>query len=346
MNPQFNIEAVDLTGLFAEPITFSGNLDIPRDLRDNIGPTVTLIDPAEHYRRINYALSLDLPSVAELADKWLGETVEIVGSGPSLVNSLGYLAETKNPIIATNGSHDYLLNCGIKPTFATMLDPHDWCATYQRPTEGVIYLMGSSVHPKVWQRFGEAGIKPYLYLPMIDDVDCDTLMEKFRDYTLPADSQAMFTAGPTTVGLRTVYLMAGLGFITMGLHGFDSCYAPGNDGIKSTALHAHPKHYVHNDAREITLKAKRDGRQFSCRTNNAMARQILGFESMVNSMGNFICNGRLGLLRVIVHGDGAIPWMAWADGHESAYMQHATPEKMAAKYGQWANWDYVKDKPL
>lgn len=318
----------------------------PKDLKTAIGPPITLIDKAEHLRRTKFALSLDLPSLAELNDKYLGDTIEVCGSGPSLIDSLNYLGTTKNPILALNGCHDFLISCGIKPTFAMMLDPHDWCAGYQTPTVGVQYFMGSSVHSLVWQRFREAGIKPYVFIPILTENEYEDTLAKYETYDFPQDQSVSYVAGETTVGLRAINAMMGLGFLTENLHGFDSCYAPGNDGKKTTALYAHRKHYTHHDARGVTLASKKTGVKFDCITNNSMARQIVGFASKVDGLSNVMVNGRLGLVRLVLHGDGALPWMAWVDGGPEAYIEHAHPEKMQAKYGNWAHWDYSKDKAI
>lgn len=322
-----------------------------RELRQAMGEIRMEITPEEHHRRIRYALSLGLHSAAYLADKAQGERIAVVGSGPSLKASLPYLSTCKHKIIACNAAHDFLLQNGIKPWAGIMLDTHDWCETYQTPTEGVGYFIGSSVHPKVWQRFRTAGIKPWLFVPIIQDNDHEMLLSTYGN-------DLCLVAGATTVGLRAFNFATMLGASVVEGHGFDSCYAPGHDGKKgSNQLHAHAKPYVHHAARMDTIKSKVTGQTLRYITNDAMAKQILGFNSFVDSLpvhqgaaepiGTVVCaeDKRIGKARLVIAGDGAIPWMAWKDGGPKQYIEHLNPEAMQAKYGDAQHWDYFADKP-
>ena len=352
---------IELGSVAAEPISLSSTDTIPeahfgldfrlRELRQAMGEIRMEISPEEHERRIRYALSLNLYSAALLADRAQGERIAVVGSGPSLKDSLPYLKRAKHKIIACNAAHDYLLENGIKPWAGMMLDTHDWCESYQTPTEGVGYFIGSSVHHKVWQRFLEAGIKPWLFIPIIKDNDHEHLLSAYGN-------EMCLLAGATTVGLRGLNFATMLGASVLEAHGFDSCYAPGQDGTKGkNALHAHSKPFVHHAARIVTLTAKSNGDKFRCITNDAMAKQILGFNSFVDSLpvhqntaepiGTvvFADDKRIGKARLVVAGDGAIPWMAWKDGGPDRYIEHLDPEAMEAKYGKTKHWDYYKDKP-
>jgi hypothetical protein len=345
----------------AAPISFDGHHSMTgsafglnfkmRELRQAMGEIRLEISPEEFERRIRYALSLGLYSAAHLADKAEGERIAVVGSGPSLKDSIPYLKQAKHKIIACNASHDFLLENGIKPWAGMMLDTHDWCEKYQTPTKGVGYFIGSSVHPKVWQRFIEYGIKPWLFIPVIKDDDHEHLLAKYGN-------EMCLLAGATTVGLRALNFATMLGASVIEAHGFDSCYAPGSNGIKGkNTLHAHPKPFVHHAVKSMTVKSQVTGDTFECLTNDAMAKQIRGYNSFIESLpvhqnsaepiGTLVLADakRIGKTRLVVAGDGAIPWMAWKDGGPNSFVEHLDPDRMQAKYGDCKHWDYFNDRP-
>lgn len=309
-----------------------------RRLRESLGLLRMDIDIAEHHRRVDYMFSLGLYSAVHLGDSCLGERIAVCGSGPSLAASLPYLREFKGKIMALNGAHDYLLANGIKPTFGVLLDPREWVVSYQTPTPGVIYLIGSSVHPKVWQRFLENGIKPWPFIPIMTDIEHEELSEKYAD-------QALYVAGATTVGLRSLNILMHLGASVAESHGFDSCYAPGNNGLIGKEMHAHAKPYVDHDARVATVKSVL-GDRFKFITNGPMARQIIGFNSFVQNLPFHGVHDRYGKFRLVVAGDGAIPWMAWKDGGADKHIEHLNPGAMAAKYGNATHWDYYANQEI
>jgi hypothetical protein len=307
-------------------------------LRKALGPIKLEISPEEHHRRIRYALSLGFHSMSHLVDKCLGERIVICGSGPSLRASLPRLRTFGGKIIACNASHDFLIKNGVKPWAGVIMDPHDWCESYQTPTPGVGYFMGTTVHAKVWQRFREAGVRPWVFIPVMDDEEHKRVLETY-------ENDACFLAGATTVGLRTINLALHLGASVVECHGLDSCYAPGQDGLGSNQLHAHSKPHVDHDARVITLASKATGDRITCISNGAMSRQIIGYNSVIESLPKHISNGRIGKARLVVAGDGAIPWMAWKDGGPNEYVEHLDPAAMQAKYGNAGHWDYYANKP-
>lgn len=310
-----------------------------RDLREALGLLKMGIDQDEHESRIRYALGLNLFSMAHLADVCEGERIAICGSGPSLAKSIPYLRQAKHKILACNGAHDFLLANGIKPTFGLILDPREWCSTYQTPTPGVTYLIASTVHHSVWQRFRESGIKPWLFIPILNDTDHENIQRLY-------DNEMCFVAGGTTVGLRGLNILLHLGASVIEGHGFDSCYAPGQDGLLMKQLHAHSKPHVDHDARIGTVRGLTTGDALRFRSNGPMSRQIIGFNSFLKNMPNHISNGRMGKTRLIMAGDGVIPWMAWKDGGPNHYIEHLDPESMKAKYGDARRWDYFADAPF
>lgn len=80
------------------------------------------------------------------------EPVAIVGGGPSLKYQLPKIREFKQ-ILAAGSSHDFLVENGIIPTFALVVDPADNTADYYKhPQENTSYLIASQCHPSVFER--------------------------------------------------------------------------------------------------------------------------------------------------------------------------------------------------
>lgn len=323
-----------------------------KPLRDALGPAVMALNRWQHEDRIRYALNAGAPSFAELADKYLGSHFTIVGSGPSAAKTVGSIPKG-SLIIAINGAHDWLISKGIIPHFAFMLDPRTWIEKYQTIRPDVTYIYGTSLHPYAWQKAFEVGVKPYAFIPNIEE---DTHSE-FAHYTEKfGDKHTLsFLPGPSTAGLRAFYAASSMGAAMVDGHGFDSCYPPGIAGTEEVApMHAHYKPFVHHDAREISLVSKTDGSVFTCRTNGSMARQIPGFESLTSSLGRLGTNADLNVdpgggyfreakMCIRMWGDGAIPWMAWKDGSRERMFWHAEPDAMMGKYGRSRHWDFYRN---
>ncbi len=313
------------------------NISQPTELRAALGECVTAIDVPEHLRRLGFALSLGLPSIIALQDSCLGETIDICASGPSMKTTLPHIPADRKTI-AVNACHDFMASQGRIPTYGCLLDPNEWVSQYQTPRHDVTYLVGSPVHPKVWQRFREADVQPYLYCPIYSDQEMAVFNTRVADEIYP-DAEVTFVAGWTTIGMRAINLAAFLGAANVGLHGFDSCCAPG--GVD---LHSHSKPVIYPSWRRITVRANSDCSLFTCVTNAAMARQITSFDSFTKGLGDMIANGRVAPIKLRVYGDGAIPWMAWKG--DSPFVEHGNPDAMRAKYGDSMHWDYETDGDL
>jgi hypothetical protein len=304
-----------------------------------VGPVNTEITADEMERRTEYALSLGLPSLSMLKDVCRGTAV-ICGGGHSLdIEEVRARKAAGCKVVVLNTRHDQFIAAGIIPDFSIMLDAAERVATYQTPHPGVVYLIGSSVHPKVWQHFREAGATPFLFVPIMREGQHETMADKFDGFDL------CFIPGATTVGLRAHNITGHIGFADDELHGFDSCYAPGNDGITGLTLYGVPKPVVTHDAVEFTIVSQVERHRFTCRSNGAMARQVKGFYSVVAGLPHEDVNGRVGNRRIRVAGDGAIPWMAWKNGGPDQYIEHTHPDRMLAKYGDAEHWDYFRGKP-
>ncbi len=325
----------------------------PRDLRAALGEAQTELNVEQHERRVAYAIALGLPSAAHLADQFIGQRAVVVGSGPSY--DARYVARAKAAgakIFAVNCQHDRLIKDGITPDFGVLFDPAERVGGYMKPDPYIRYIIGSSVHPVVWALFREAGIFPYVFIPTVGDNQHERLEARYPG------SDWSFVTGCTTVGLRTINIAMMMGFHTE-IHAMDSCYAPGHDGLLKTGLYCVDKPATTHDTRSITVRSGRTGDRFTCFTNGNMARQVLGFDSIIRGLPETIPNrpmergmsdeeamARVGRHRLKVSGDGIIPWMAWKDGGPDMWVEHTEPERMRAKYGDAKHWDYYNDKPM
>ena len=314
------------------------------DLRTRLGATLINLTPEEHRERVAAVFKLGLPSAAELSDCYAGAHFTIVGSGPSAADTVARIPKS-SIIIACNGAHDWLVARGIIPHFGLLLDPNPWVAGYQEPRKDVKYIVGTTCHPAVWRKFLNAGVAPFVTVPMLGDTDHTDFCELFPNEPLH------FLAGQTTTGLRAFNISAGFGGVIADGHGLDSCYAPGAviGGDSEPKLYAHYKPRTHHDARVLTMRTA-DWQTFRCRSNGAMARQLLGFDSLVRDLSRMGVNAdvnrvsasaRESKMRVRIFGDGAIPWRLWKA--PSTWAIHAEPDVMRAKYGDARHWDYHED---
>lgn len=312
---------------------------LTQNLRDALGDLKTDIDVEELERRTAAILPLNLPQLTQLGDMYYGADAIIVGSGMSL--DVDYVAERQRSgarVFAVNKSHDHLIERGVIPDFSVMLDPNVRVAGYQTPNRRVTYIFGTSLDIGVWRRFLSVGIKPFVFFPVMTATHPEDLAIKFPQYTIQC------IGGVTTAGLRAVNVAGWMGFLDPEIHAFDSCYAPGKDGLDKTGLYAVDKPTTHHDSREDSVVAG-NGDTLTFVTNGAMGRQVIGFASILKGLPDMEFHGRVGRMRLRVSGDGAIPWMAWKDSQINDWVEHTHPERMAAKYGDAKHFNYFKGTP-
>lgn len=326
------------------------------DLRAAIGPSKGRVTLEQHMQRLAFTLNhipAELwPSTADLRDKFIGRTAAIVGGGPSLAETYSDLrcqVSNENAVVfALNKSHDWLINgqrrgrkhwdrMPMVPDFGVLADPSPHVANYMTPHPKVTYLLATELDYRAQIRFLQANSRAYLWIPTYegDASDVRAAGEMFPNRDMH------FISGGSTVGLRTINLAVAMGFSTIDLYGFDSCYAP-----KTSSLYAYDKEYVTTDLADSVAVSKRTGDRFRFRSNHHMAKQAIEFELISHHMNNLIVDGDIRGVKIRVHGDGLIPWMAWKDGGTDSPICHATPHRMKAKYGEHSFWNYAEDKPM
>lgn len=334
--PSFTVSQINLDDYpdESEPLQVIETRGGEHALSSVIKPSKGCISEDENRERMAWALGLNLPSVAVLRHAYLGQKVIICGGGSSLTHTVAdikeQLALEKRPLVlAVNKTHDWLINeHGITPDFAVLMDPREHIPDYMTPTAGVKYLFAGSLDPRAFEKFKDAEV--YLWHP-IGTAGDEPYLRNVIKTKHPLKTVALLP-GPSTVGLRSVYLaMDILGFTAIELHGFDSCYDP-----DTNKLWPYEKRISFEHARiNFTVFDKARGHKFVCTSNADMARQVYEFDRMIELLiGSVKAGKRAYLPNITVAGDGAIPWMAWKNNG------HATPDRMAVKYQGSVSYDY------
>ena len=322
-----------------------------KQLRDTIGKSGGRITIEQQYQRQAVLFKIVpkevWPSTGGLIDKHLGQTAIICGGGPSLAKTFPALEAAANNgaiVFAPNKSHDWLIN-GEKgqrrnrykrkpliPQYGVLVDPSLHIADYITPHPKVHYLLGTMLHFKTHVKFLKAESKVSLWVPTHD--------EEAKDILIAAefwpDRPMQFISGGSTVGLRTIGLIVSMGCDTLELHGFDSCYAP-----HTKSLYAYEKPYTTTEYSNPTAIAP-NGDQLRFESNQHMSKQAMEFEDFCQRLSEMVINGTVRDVKIRVHGDGVIPWMAWKS--DKPNISHAAPDEMFAKYGESKYFDYASGK--
>lgn len=205
--------------------------------------------------------------------------IAIVGGGPSLAQTLPELRAFRGPIMAAGSAHDYLMEQGIEPTYAVVLDPDPLMAAYlKRPSDTCRYLVASHVAPHVL--YALAGKQVYLFGAggTFDLTDFENL--------------PVVMVGGRTVGTRAMGMALGLGYTEMHLFGMDSC-------LDGRAVHAYE---ITEDAEfdEVIRQSARvvycNGKTFRCASY--MLGQATDFQRFMGVWGDKVS--------VEVHGEGLL----------------------------------------
>jgi len=228
---------------------------------------------------VKSSIRRQLPQVQphELNDK----VIAIVGGGPSLDETIDDLKEKHAngmKVVSVNGTHDYLLEHGIRPSVHIQVDGREFNARFvenwQKETK---YIIASQCHPKVFDTLKDA--ETYIF-------HCPSAVVPRKildDYYFGNYFQV---PGGSTVMLRAIPLMRMLGFKKQEIYGFDSC-------IMGKRHHAYVQE--ENDTGPATT-VRVNGKEFFCFA--WMYSQAEDFLEMVKAVGDEF--------ELIVHGDGLI----------------------------------------
>lgn len=209
--------------------------------------------------------------------------IAVVGGGWSLNETLDDLKEKHAAgmkVVSVNGSHDYLIQHGIRPSAHVQLDAREFNARFVRHWHpDCKYLIASQCHPSVFDALEGADVR-------IFHCENDAEKEALDNYYL---GHYHTVPGGSTVMLRAILLMRMLGFDHMEVYGFDSCY-------RGDEHHAYPQE--ENEEEDIGAMTV-DGREFRCAPwMFSQAKEFIGFTKQFG-----------GMINLIVHGDGLIAHM-------------------------------------
>lgn len=203
----------------------------------------------------------------------------ILGGGPSLAGQLETIKTLRAAgakLCTLNGTYNWALENGLKPSGQIVIDGRDFNARFTKPVvDDCKYLIASQVHPSVLD--GLPPEKTYLWHTTMKSI-VDAVKEK-REIFYPVP-------GGSTVMLRAIPLLRMLGFKRFHLFGFDSC-------LVGDSHHAYPQ--PENDS-QIVIKTTVGDRVFDC--HPWMISQAREFMDLIRFLGDEI--------ELEVYGDGLI----------------------------------------
>ncbi len=269
----------------------------------------------EFAERVRTSMKWNLPSVAELVNKYHRKALIVCGGGPSIKNDIETIRELQKQggyVLCCNKTEEYFrtLPEPIIPWATILLDPMEWVADYvPHPRPAGIYFVASSCHPRVSRRIRLAGGKVYLWHAGANFYGLNMphpILEK--DF---AGKPWAIIVGPTTVGLRSVPFGYQLGFRPFHLFGMDSSMAANEDGTYSLHAYAKPRPADSTEG-DVTLNTKAG--KWTFQTNSHMSRQALDFEDLVTQIGAHVVNRNWEPVDIKVYGEGLLPAYAASIG--------------------------------
>jgi uncharacterized Rossmann fold enzyme len=157
----------------------------------------------QRLNNIKLSMARDIPWMESY--KLHGGRWNVCAGGPGLRKEIPRIKKAKGVIVSVNGTHDYLLNKGVKPDYFILTDPREHNARFvHKPRRDVIYLIAAHCDPKVFDAL--TGFDCRLWFPL--------------DYELPVP---VSVGGGSTVGLRAINVGFTLGYPDIHLWGFDGC---------------------------------------------------------------------------------------------------------------------------
>lgn len=260
----------------------------------------------------------NVPSFAKLRNTHLNGTLAVCGGGPSMADTIDELKELRRRgayILSVNKTNDFLVDNGIVPDYHALLDPMDWVADYvKKPQARTKFLIASQCHRDVYRKL--KGQNCYLW-----HCFCDFYGVNYPSPILEKDYMHrdwISIPGPTTVGMRSVYLGQSMGFRYYHLFGMDSSMVDGK-------LHAYEKAKP-TDAKEGWYGFYTQAGEQKFYSNEHMARQVSDFDDMMDQFALLVKEGRIKAPHFTVHGSGMLPTYAARYGWHASKAMNDTHE--------------------
>jgi len=217
------------------------------------------------------------------AEKLFGKlsgTVSIVGSGPSLRDTL---PELTGDILAINQAIGFLLERGIVPKFAMLWDAADVVSQFAVPNAGTVYLVASRCHASVFERLKDCRV--FVWHAGGDH----NIYEFLAHNNVPESLVNGGSAGIT----RAMFLAVALGYTDLQLFGADSSY--GEDGNTHIVRSLVPE-------KDLMISVGNDPEKWF-RTTPEWCAQVHEYRSIYAQFTH------AGLININVHGSGMLPYM-------------------------------------
>lgn len=211
----------------------------------------------------------------------------MVCGGPSLndfEDEIIKLRAEGMPMVTTNGTYNWAIERGMKPSLQLIIDAREFNKRFVRPVvDGCRYLIASQCHPEVLK--GLPKDRTWLWhVSGVEEGVGDLLDELYPEWWFPVP-------GGSTVTLRGLCLLRMLGFSKIHMYGFDSCYRDGEHHA-----YAQPENNYEGMRIPVSLGSCGGNRTFWC--DAWMYTQATEFIDQVRLMGDE--------LQLNVKGDGLI----------------------------------------
>lgn len=215
-----------------------------------------------------------------LLDSQSGE-VSICGSGPSLADTYKTL---RGDVYACNAAYGWLLDHGVVAKYCMLWDADPVVAKFVRRNPETIYLVGSRVHPSVYEAL--KGCRVVIWHAG-GDKNIQALLEKY------GKNEPMIGGGSAAVS-RAMFVCYALGYRKQHLHGADSSYGEGYTHVQESVVpESEIKVMVHDEHGQLKW----------FKTTAWLAGQCEDFKligPVLRAMGT----------KIIVHGSGLLPHIA------------------------------------
>jgi len=240
-------------------------------------------------------LDLEIPHLERQEDH--GRTMVIVGGAPSINDMAPQIRKAisrKADLFSVNGSHDWLMDRGMKPDYFALLDAREDNVKFvERSNKTTNYLIASHCSPLVFEELENRSSKVTMWHAYEPD-----LKEIFMEYSADGVPYVLLGGGNTVV-LKLLYMGRYLGYRKFVLFGVDSSY-------DDDEHHAYDQ--TMNDG-EFTLTVHVNDRTFKCAP--WMLVQANDFQEQLRSLVDEGCE-------VTVSGRGLIPYIAQQLGGQYA----------------------------
>jgi SAM-dependent methyltransferase len=197
--------------------------------------------------------------------------VMMLCGGPSLLDYTDEIIKLRAqgmPMITTNGTYNWAIENGMKPSMQLIIDSREFNKRFTRPLiDDCKYVFASQCHPSLFE--GMPQDRTYIWHVTLTS-DIEDLLDELYEIWFPCP-------GGSTVTLRGLCLLRMLGFHKIHLYGFDSC-------LRGEDHHAYSQ--PENDYKTRPIPISVGGRVFYC--DPWMFSQAQEFMGMVGLFGDEI----------------------------------------------------------